>query len=209
MARPASDGTPKKNCTAGSNRQMNNPSLEQLIAAAELLRPLLGELVFVGGCVTTLLITDEAATAPRITLDVDAIAEITSYAEYADFGNRLRALGFKEDTSEGAPLCRRTHGRTILDVMPLDEKILGFSNRWYRAAMESSVRVRLSADLEIRAVTAPFFIATKLEAFQGPGDGRLPGKPRPGGFGIGLRWPGNAGQRSLGGSGRPPHVHRD
>jgi predicted nucleotidyltransferase len=131
----------------------------------------LGELVFVGGCVTTLLITDEAASAPRITLDVDAIAEITSYAEYADFGNRLRALGFKEDTSEGAPLCRWTHGRTILDVMPLDEKILGFSNRWYRAAMESSVRVRLSADLEIRAVTAPFFIATKLEAFKGRGMG--------------------------------------
>jgi hypothetical protein len=121
--------------------------------------------------VTTLLITDEAASAPRITLDVDAIAEITSYAEYADFGNRLRALGFKEDTSEGAPLCRWTHGRTILDVMPLDEKILGFSNRWYRAAMDSSVAVRLSADLEIRAVTAPFFIATKLEAFKGRGMG--------------------------------------
>jgi hypothetical protein len=51
------------------------------------------------------------------------------------FGERLRALGFLEDTSEGAPLCRWVHSGTILDVMPLDEKILGFSNRWYRAAM--------------------------------------------------------------------------
>ncbi|MGA2183476.1 MAG: hypothetical protein ABSH47_10635 [Bryobacteraceae bacterium] len=59
--------------------------------------------------------------------------------------------------------------------MPLDEKILGFSNRWYRAAMESSVAVRLSADLEIRAVTAPFFIATKLEAFRGRGKGDFRG----------------------------------
>jgi hypothetical protein len=102
---------------------------------------------------------------------VDAIAEITSYAAYADFGDRLRALGFGEDTSEDAPLCRWTHHRTILDVMPLNEKILGFANRWYKAAMESSVRVRLSTDLEIRVVTAPCFIATKLEAFKGRGKG--------------------------------------
>jgi hypothetical protein len=60
---------------------------------------------------------------------------------------------------------------TILDVMPLDEKILGFSNRWYSAAMKAAVRKRLSDDFEIRLVTAPFFIATKLEAFKGRGKG--------------------------------------
>jgi hypothetical protein len=150
---------------------MNDPNLDRLVAAAELLRPLLDELVFVGGCVTGLLITDEAAGTPRITLDVDAIAEITSYAEYADFSDRLRALGFGEDTREGAPLCRWTQLGTILDVMPLDEKILGFSNRWYKPAMKSSVTIRVSATLEIRVVTAPFFIATKLEAFKGRGKG--------------------------------------
>ena len=54
---------------------MNDSNREQLIIAARLLRPLLGELVFVGGTVTGLLITDEAAAGPRTTLDVDAIAE--------------------------------------------------------------------------------------------------------------------------------------
>ncbi len=98
---------------------------------------------------------------------MDAIAEITSYSEYVAFGDRLRALGFVEDSSEDAPLCRWTHRGTILDVMPLDEKILGISNRWYRAAMESSVTHGLTKDLEIRVVTAPFFLATKLEAFRG------------------------------------------
>ena len=126
---------------------MNELNLEQLIAAARLLRPLLGELVFVGGAVTGLLITDGAAADPRTTFDVDAIAAITSYAEYAAFGDRLRSLGFLEDTSEGAPLCRWVQQGTILDVMPLDEKILGFSNRWYRAAMKSSVTQQLLDDL--------------------------------------------------------------
>jgi hypothetical protein len=85
---------------------MPNPNLERLIATAALLRPMLGELVFVGGAVTSLLFTDEGAGLPRTTLDVDAIAEISSYAEYTAFGERLRALGFSEDTSEDAPLCR-------------------------------------------------------------------------------------------------------
>jgi len=142
---------------------MPDSNLEQLITAALLLRPLLGELVFVAGAVTGLLVTDDAAGDPRTTVDVDAIAEIT-YAAYAAFGDRLRGLGFAEDTSEGAPLCRWVRQETILDVMPLDEKILGFSNRWCRAAMETAVKRRLSDELEIRLVTAPFFVATKLEA---------------------------------------------
>jgi hypothetical protein len=129
---------------------MPNPNLERLIAAAALLRPMLGDLVFVGGAVTSLLVTDEGAGLPRTTLDVDAIAEIGSYAEYTVFGERLRALGFSEDTSEGAPLCRWVHSGTILDVMPLDERILGFSNRWYRAAMEAATMHQLFRDLEIR-----------------------------------------------------------
>ena len=55
--------------------------------------------------------------------------------------------------------------------MPLDEKILGFSSRWYRAAMESPATARLSEGLEIRTVTGPFFIATKLDAFKSRGQG--------------------------------------
>lgn len=150
---------------------MRDPNLNRLIAAADTLRPLLPELVFIGGCVTGLLITDEAAGAPRGTLDVDAIAEVTSYARYIEFGTRLRRLGFNEDTSDGAPVCRWIQGETILDVMPLDEQILGFSNRWYRAAMEASVTRKLRAGLEIRVVTAPYFVAMKLDAFEGRGRG--------------------------------------
>jgi hypothetical protein len=150
---------------------MPNSNLEQLIAAAALLRPMLGDLVFVGGAVTSLLITDEGAGLPRTTLDVDAIAEITSYAEYAAFGERLRALGFSEDISEGAPLCRWFHSGTILDVMPLDEKILGFSNRWYRAAMQAATTHQFFPELDLRIVTAPYFLATKIEAFKGRGRG--------------------------------------
>lgn len=132
---------------------------------------MLNELVFVGGAITGLLITDAAAAEPRVTLDVDAIAEIASYKEYARFGDRLRRLGFTEDMRDQAPTCRWIRDGAILDVMPLDESILGFSNRWYSGAMATASSQKLGDDLEIRLVSAPYFIATKLEAFKGRGNG--------------------------------------
>jgi hypothetical protein len=137
---------------SGFGQDMANPNLQLLSDAAKLLQPILGELVFVGGCVTALLITDKAAADVRPTFDVDAIAEITSYSEYTEFSEKLRKLGFQEDMTEGAPLCRWCQKNTTLDVMPLDAKILGFSNRWYRPAMESAEERELEKGLMIRAV---------------------------------------------------------
>jgi hypothetical protein len=148
---------------------MANPNLQLLTDAAKLLRPVLGELVFVGGCATALLITDKAAADVRPTTDVDAIAEITSDAAYAEFSERLRKLGFQEDAREDAPLCRWRQKTTTLDVMPLDEKILGFSNRWYRPAMDHAEKRELEEGLQIRLVAPVYFCASKLEAFAGRG----------------------------------------
>ena len=75
---------------------MANPNLELLTDAAKLLEPLLRELVFVGGCATALLITDKAAADVRPTFDVDAIAEITSYAGYDTFSERPKSSVFKK-----------------------------------------------------------------------------------------------------------------
>jgi len=50
--------------------------------------------------------------------------------------------------------------------MPTDESILGFGNRWYKEAIASSIIYPLTDGIEIRIVTAPYFLATKLEAFK-------------------------------------------
>ena len=125
---------------------MANPNLQLLTDAAKLLKPILGELVFVDGCATALLITDSAAADVRPAFDVDAIAEITSYAAYAEFSERLRKLGFQEDARESVPLCRWRQQTTTLDVMPLNETILGFSNKWYRPAMDHAEEREVEKD---------------------------------------------------------------
>jgi hypothetical protein len=150
---------------------MKNVNLNLLVDVVERLVPLLDEIVLVGGCATGLLVTDPGASSVRRTFDVDVIAEIISYSEFVAFSERLTKLGLSLDTSEGAPACRWICGDSKLDVMPLEESLLGFSNRWYRQAMETATRIELPTGRTIRVITAPYFVATKFEAFYGRGKG--------------------------------------
>ena len=136
----------------------------------------LGELrermVFVGGAATALLVTDPASPSIRATRDVDVIVEVGSYLAYQlALGEKLQRAGFQLDTSEGAPLCRWIVDDVKVDVMPTDTTVLGFSNRWYPDALQSARRHQLEPGLTIRLVTAPYFLATKLEALLGRGMG--------------------------------------
>ena len=92
-------------------------------------------------------------------------------SEYYSLSEKLRILGFKEDTSDGAPLCRWLADSVILDVMPTDAGIPGFGNQWFASAMEHSRNIELSDGMKIRIVSAPYFLMTKLEAFEGRGNG--------------------------------------
>ena len=150
---------------------MENPNLEILMLAVEQLGELADEMVFLGGCATGLLITDSAAPPIRVTKDVDAIIQVVSLAQYHRLSEKLREKGFQEDMSDGAPICRWISNNVLLDVMPTDSKILGFSNRWYVPATENAVHIQLPSGKSIKMVTSPYFLITKLEAFDGRGAG--------------------------------------
>lgn len=150
------------------NDSPGNPNFAHLLNAARKLQPLLDELVFVGGCVTGLLVTDPAAAPVRPTRDVDAIVEVSSYAAFTALEDRLCGLGFRESYTEGAPVCRWIHENLVFDLLPTDSSIFGFGNRWYRAAMENAWQMYLDR-YKIKLITAPYFLATKLEAFHGRG----------------------------------------
>lgn len=143
-----------------------SPNRDRLIRTAREIRPLLNEFLFVGGQVAELLVTDPGAVRVRPTEDVDVVVRAATRTEYQMVMDRLQVLGFEPDRREGAPICRVcTLTGLVLDVMPLDETVLGFSNRWYAAAIEHATEWRLESDLTIRMVNAPVFLATKWEAF--------------------------------------------
>ncbi len=107
----------------------------------------------------------------RATYDVDAIAQVLSRAEYYQFAEKLKDKGFREDTDEGAPMCRWRGENVILDVMPIDPDILGFGSDWYQEAQENAVKLALPSGNAIFLITSPFFLITKLDAFKGRGNG--------------------------------------
>jgi hypothetical protein len=128
-------------------------------------------LIFVGGSTTGLFITDPLLPPVRVTRDVDVITEASSRLDYHQLEEALRKLGFSPDMRPDAPICRWCIGDLILDLMPADEAILGFANRWYPDALASATDCRLPSGEIIRTLTPPLFLATKFAAFHGRGQG--------------------------------------
>jgi hypothetical protein len=148
-----------------------NPNLRILEMAVEHLGPLADDMAFMGGCATGLLLTDVAAPPIRVTQDVDVITEVASLGDYQRLSGQLRKRGFREDQSPDAPICRWVAADVVLDVMPTRPEILGFGNEWYQPALDVAVAVALPSGKNIRMVTAPYFLATKLAAFDSRGKG--------------------------------------
>lgn len=148
-----------------------NPNLEILESAVHRLGSLREQMVFLGGCATGFLLTDPAAPSIRVTRDVDVIVEVTSLATYHRLSEALREKGLTEDFSPGAPICRWKDESIILDVMPTDPKILGFGNCWFSQAFTAAEHFTLPSGVRIRILPAPYFLATKLEAFDYRGKG--------------------------------------
>ncbi len=143
----------------------DNPNLEILETTVQRLGSLADKMVFLGGCATGLLLTDPAAPPIRVTHDVDVIVEIASLVDYHRLAERLRGRGFSEDLSFEAPICRWKTEGSILDVMPTDPQILGFGNQWFAPAFAAAENFDLPSGTRIRLLPAPYFLATKLEAF--------------------------------------------
>jgi len=130
---------------------------------------LLDQVAFVGGCTTGLLLTDEYTLEQvRYTDDVDLIVHVVSHVEWAKLQEILREKGFAEDASESAVICRMVLGELKVDFMP-DSGVLGFSNPWYPEALKTAEYYSLADGINIRLVRPEYFVATKLQAYQGRG----------------------------------------
>jgi predicted nucleotidyltransferase len=129
---------------------------------------LLPQFVFVGGSVLELYAPATLRAEARFTEDVDCVVEVASLALYYELETQLRTLGFQDDLDEDAPICRKVYRGIKVDIMPTDENILQFSNRWYKEGFIQAQNYRLSEQVTIQILSVPYFIASKLEAFFSP-----------------------------------------
>lgn len=143
---------------------MASTNIEMIKKVAIGLGNLKDSVVFIGGAVTELYANGLASTEIRPTLDVDCVIELASRSSFYDMEVELRSKGFKNDTTPGAPICRWIYKDVIVDIMPDDENILGFSNRWYKAGISNRIEREIDGNLKIFIFQVHYYLATKLEA---------------------------------------------
>lgn len=145
-------------------------SLENIQTVAKGLGDLLDQAVFVGGSALGFYVAQypEKLKDVRGSEDVDIVVEVSTRLAFAKLEEALRKRGFQHDTSKNAPICRWIFAGVQVDVMPTDASILSFSNQWYVAGSKHSIKVD-AGKTSISIMSAPYFIASKIDAFKGRG----------------------------------------
>src|ERR1700690_2141589 len=116
---------------------MNEALLE---SAADILGPLVDEVVFVGGATVHLWLTEPSAPPVRAPHGVEVICDGGSYVQSQPPAERRRDRGLEEAMDEPV-ICRWRHRESglAIDLMPTSEEVLGFSNPWYKLGIATAV----------------------------------------------------------------------
>jgi hypothetical protein len=143
--------------------------VQLLVSMAGRMGELRERVVFLGGTVLPLLITDPDVHAVRFAKDVDAVFAWSDKQDLYAFEDGLWDLGFERRTS-GA-ITRWSIDDTGFDVLPADPATVGFDAGWLDEAWQSAMPVELNDQLSIKIVAAPALLAVKFTAFLKRGHG--------------------------------------
>lgn len=144
---------------------------EAVNTVAEGLSHLRDKVIFVGGATIGLYIDDSAADELRPTEDIDLTINMgDTYVEEVYMEQQLINLGFSPDAS-GPSIVRYNFKSIAVDIIPVNYSTRGMSNRWYALGYNDAQFIQLSNGIEIKILSAPFFLATKFEAFNDRGNG--------------------------------------
>ena len=144
----------------------NKINLLRLKVVNKALKPLNTKIVFVGGA-TVSLYADRVAEEVRPTDDVDILIELIAYNDYASIDEKLRTIGFVNDIESGI-ICRYKIQGITVDVMPTNQDVLGFTNKWYADGFANAIKYKIDEESEIKVLSTPYFLSTKIEAFKSP-----------------------------------------
>ena len=144
-------------------------AIEMLEIVAAVIADLPIDVTFTGGATIPLYLDPIAALEVRPTDDVDCVVEVTTQVGYYQLAAQLRELGLEEDATPGAPLCRWLCQGIKLDVMPIDEQVLGFGNQWYLPGVAGAISYQLPSGRQIRIFSLPYVMAAKIVAFRSRG----------------------------------------
>ena len=63
-------------------------------------------------------------------------------------------------------MCRWSFKGVLVDIMPDDEHIIGFTNSWYKEGRKQKISIVLPSKASIFIFPVEYFLASKIEAYQ-------------------------------------------
>lgn len=125
------------------------------------------EVIYVGGAVVSLYVTDEGAEQPRPTKDIDISVQVSTYSQIERLRKILAFRGICPSSGK-AVMCRFIYDDVLIDFIPYEHTPLCPTNRWLKPGFEKAFPI-LIGNHKIRILPVSLFLATKWEAFKNRG----------------------------------------
>lgn len=146
------------------NQIINLKVVEKVATALEELN---NEVIYVGGAVVSLYVTDEGAEQPRPTKDIDISVQVSTYTQMDELREKLAAKKIYPAPSEKI-LYRYYYEDVTIDFIPYEETPLGPTNSWLKPGFRKAYPISIGT-VEIKILPVSLFLATKWEAYKSRG----------------------------------------
>ncbi|MFT6747508.1 MAG: putative nucleotidyltransferase [Glaciecola sp.] len=143
-------------------------NLKIIEKVASTLGELNNDVIYVGGAVVSLYVTDKGAEQPRPTKDIDISVQISTYAQMDLLRIKLAEKRIFPSAS-GTVMYRYQFEDILLDFIPYEETPLGPTNSWLKPGFKKAYPVTIG-NIEIKILPVSLFLATKWEAFKSRGN---------------------------------------
>jgi hypothetical protein len=160
----------------------HNPAARTAEANLALLRTVaarLGELrekvMFLGGTIVPLLVSEAAASDVRVAKDVDFMVHAPTKAELWEIEDEFWDVGMKRRSLGAA--CHWRLGEIDVDVLTTEPYTVELPNSWGLEAMRNTLQRDLGGGLLINIMRSTHYMGIKFDAFRCRGNGNY-GKSR-------------------------------
>ena len=147
------------------NQTINLKVVEKVALA---LGELNNEVMYVGGAVVSLYVTDQGAEQPRPTKDIDISVQISTYSQMDMLREKLATKKIYPASSETV-MYRYSYEDILIDFIPYEKTPLGPTNSWLKPGFKKAYPVKIGK-IDIKILPVSMFLATKWEAFKGRGN---------------------------------------
>ncbi len=125
------------------------------------------DVIYVGGAVVSLYVTDEGAEQPRPTKDIDISVQISSYSQMDKLREQLAHKRIYPAMTETI-LYRYIYEDILIDFIPYEKTPLGPTNSWLKPGFEKAYYTPIG-NTKIKILPVSMFLATKWEAYKNRG----------------------------------------